>query len=122
MKKTLLLLSVLFLAGCKKSAEVSGTVTFKGKALANGYITFFPAGADGNAAGAKITAGKYTLTDIPPGKRRVLITSHAEVKEDNSAGAPRISLLPHERIPADAKGNNKIVEVQAGTQTINFDL
>ena len=60
----LLLSLVLFLAGCggEKRYDLSGTVTYKGKPVPEGYIVFEPDTSKGNTGGpsrAKIIDGKY---------------------------------------------------------------
>lgn len=60
--------------GCKPEAnvaQISGSVTFKGKPVPAGYITFTPdvtAGTLGQVVGFQIADGKYDSTkNVPPG-------------------------------------------------------
>jgi hypothetical protein len=61
----LALLSCLSFVGCgsgERRYDVSGTVTFKGQPIPEGYITFEPDASQGNRGGpghAKILNGKY---------------------------------------------------------------
>ena len=65
------------LSGCSSQATVKGTVRFDGQPVENGGITFIPAGAGGQKAGAEIRNGTY---EIPrdrapaPGKYKVEVT------------------------------------------------
>jgi hypothetical protein len=72
-KPLLLLACCLAIAGCGKSlAEVSGTVTYKGKALKGGSVLF--RGSDGVEYPVNIDAeGKY-VTKVMTGDAQVLVT------------------------------------------------
>jgi hypothetical protein len=65
--------AVLAIAGCGDSSglarryAVSGTVTYNGKPVEKGTISFAPADANGRAAGGTITDGQYSLTTQDPG-------------------------------------------------------
>jgi hypothetical protein len=52
--------------GLAKRYPVSGTVTYHGKALERGTISFAPADGKGRAAGGTITDGQYSLTTQDP--------------------------------------------------------
>jgi hypothetical protein len=58
-------------ASGEDAATVKGTVTVRGKPLATGRI-FFYAGND-QFVGAKIKDGKYTVNNVPGGRRSVSI-------------------------------------------------
>jgi hypothetical protein len=69
----LFLLSVAVLAGCadRKTLEVTGMVTFDGKALETGTIQFSPMqGSEGPVAGAEIKNGKFIVKDVEQGLRK----------------------------------------------------
>ncbi|MEJ7637546.1 MAG: hypothetical protein WKF75_06030, partial [Singulisphaera sp.] len=58
---------VLAVSGCSDDGlptryPVSGTVTYKGKPLNGGQISFIPESADGRAASGDIKEGAYSLT------------------------------------------------------------
>lgn len=68
------LLFACFALGCKpatKVSQISGTVSFKGKPVPAGYITFTPdvgAGTLGQVVGFQILEGKYDSSkNTPPG-------------------------------------------------------
>jgi hypothetical protein len=67
--------------GLAKRYPVSGTVTYNGKPVEKGTITFAPATADGRSAAGTIANGSYTLTTLAPndgalpGKYKVTIAS-----------------------------------------------
>ena len=54
------------LSGCGSSlATVSGTVTYDGKPVEDGYITFTPADGKGKDGGGPIKNGHYRVTELP---------------------------------------------------------
>jgi hypothetical protein len=53
-------------SGLAKRYPVSGTVTYQGKPLERGTISFVPADGKGRAAGGTITEGRYSLTTQDP--------------------------------------------------------
>jgi hypothetical protein len=111
--------AILFLvSGCRESHEVNGTVTYKSKPLAQGYITFFPVEGPGNAYGAEVVNGAFQVKDMPAGKRRVLITTHPRV----AAEGGKLRLLSAETIAPIAVGNNRVVDIGSGKQTLSFEL
>src|SRR5262245_46890302 len=77
------LTGALLFAGCSsrpKTAPVRGTVTFNGKAVPNGTITFLPQSGP-SASGELAKDGTYTLTTsrkgdgAVPGKYKVIIVA-----------------------------------------------
>jgi hypothetical protein len=74
------LLPLLVLSGCGTKApptgKVSGTVTFKGKALPEGVITFINDG-EGRTANAAIKDGQYTVPNAPVGPCGIEVTVSA---------------------------------------------
>jgi hypothetical protein len=109
-------LLLLVLAGCSAETSLSGTVTYNGAPLASGCITFFPAGDTGPTQGAEILQGKYRVAGFVPGKKRVLIAEklHVQlVQADHGKSHVRV-VRGADAIPADAAGNNQILEVAAG--------
>jgi len=132
---TMLLLGLTALsasAGCESKTSVTGTVTFDGTKLAKGYITFYPAtdqgetqGAKATTHGAEIVEGAYTVADIAPGKRKVVVSVPPKLVAQKSTdpAKPSVQALPPDNpIPANAPGNSKLVDVVAGSQTLNFTL
>jgi hypothetical protein len=66
------------LVGCGRSGgltAVSGTVTYDGKALEKGLISFVPADGNGPTAAAPITDGKYAVK-VAPGKKLVKVEAY----------------------------------------------
>ncbi len=53
-------------SGLARRYPVSGTVTYNGKPLQRGTISFAPADGKGRAAGGTITDGRYSLTTHDP--------------------------------------------------------
>ena len=78
----------------------------------------------------QIAAGKYSIENVPPGRKIVLITSvkqyhfpksHAEMAEMAKRGPPPTQETADE-VPANAQGNNASIETTQGVQQFNFDL
>jgi hypothetical protein len=71
----MVLLAALLASGCGgKKGDVSGTVTYQGKPLPSGTITFLD--ARNEAVGSSpITDGKYTIYQVPVGPVKVLVTT-----------------------------------------------
>jgi hypothetical protein len=115
----------LGLASRSKATQVSGTVTFAGREVEKGFITFFPADHNGNTKGAKIIGGQYTLTDLPRGKKRVLVTAlpQAVVVPASRKERQHVELKPPEvPVPSNALGNNEVVEITGSNQTLDIRL
>ncbi|HEY1187328.1 MAG TPA: hypothetical protein VGE74_06700 [Gemmata sp.] len=113
---------LVFVSGCggAKPAEVSGTVTFDGKPVADGDIIFESPDGSVTPAAGKIVNGQYAVT-VAPGPKKVRINaSKPPTKPDPVMGMiPTESLLPKEynvetKLTADLKPGK-----QEGT---NFDL
>lgn len=124
--------ALLASAGCESKNSVTGTVTFEGTKLAKGYITFYPAteqgetkGATATTQGADIIDGCYTIAHLSPGKRKVVISVPPKlvVQKSTDSSKPSVQALPPDNlIPANAPGNSKIVDIVAGSQTVDFTL
>lgn len=117
---------IIGLAGCggKKPNTVRGSVTYDGQPVAKGFITFFPKDT-GPTRGAAIVDGQFTIVDVPPGRRRAVITAEPVAHLRPSAAGRRATVWlapPAVPIPANAVGNGQEVQVAAGDQTIDFHL
>jgi hypothetical protein len=68
-------LTCLAFVGCGgvKYGEVSGTVTYKGKPLPAGSITFWPQGGGGNPASSPIAEDGSYLANVPVGEVAVTV-------------------------------------------------
>jgi hypothetical protein len=63
--------------GCSASVpkgKITGTVTYEGKPLESGVITFMPA-KTGLSVSAEITNGQYTASEVPQGELYVTVVS-----------------------------------------------
>lgn len=120
---TALVLVAVF-AGCSRPTTVRGTVTYEGEKLPNGYVTFFPVEGEGNSTGTEIINGDYFLAEATPGKMRAMVTTHplAFVTKYKQGEKPTVRIQAVEAIPANAIGNNQIVEIKPGEQVIDLAL
>jgi hypothetical protein len=124
------------LSGCGPSAAtVSGEVTYDGKPVEKGFITFIPADGKGKDGGGEIIAGRYRATDLPPGPKvvkvigvkKVSFASTSEEMKRRSAEAREANnydglVDPADTIPDNAEGNNFQVEIKVGANVHNFHL
>jgi hypothetical protein len=120
----LLALFAFVTVGCaEKPPTISGKVTFDGKDVASGMISFLPINGQGTPFGSTIKDGSYTIDQGHAGKRLVAISAKNEVKFNG-----REMIMPaegkpgDELIPENAVGNMQEVEVKAGSQTLDFNL
>ncbi|MGO9113890.1 MAG: hypothetical protein ACLP9L_32065 [Thermoguttaceae bacterium] len=124
-----LLLTAPCLIGCGKGSvsSIHGNVTYEGAPVKRGRITFTPCDGRGKTCGGAIEEGKYTVTDMPPGRKMVRINSIKEIRFHKTSGeaAKDTAGSPPEAasgLPVDAQGNDQIVETTVGAQELNFDL
>jgi hypothetical protein len=124
-----LLLSLV--SGCGGNfARVSGEVTYEGKPVEKGTISFLPVDGKGPSAGAAIVNGRYTATKVPPGTKMVAIESfqgvsypiHSEDGAKASKSGGKSGGSPARLIPAKAEGNNSKVDLKVGDQQLDFHL
>lgn len=126
----------VFALGCGSDAgSVTGSVTYDGKPVENGYITFTPADGKGTMVAGPIANGRYSVENVPPGSKIVKIeaSSGSGPSVQSSEDMAKLSkewkgkvgpdgIIRTETVPADAEGNNQTVEVKPGTQTLDFTL
>ncbi|HEY7424028.1 MAG TPA: carboxypeptidase-like regulatory domain-containing protein [Gemmataceae bacterium] len=76
LRRSFLVLSFgLLVAGCSDKGDVSGKVTYNGKPLPGGIVTFFPS-SRGGVFNAKINEdGSYSLSKVPAGKMKITVVS-----------------------------------------------
>ena len=108
----LLCLALLACLGCGGTATISGNVTYGGKPVERGRISFLPLDDKGEldakspVIGTDIAQGKYKVTEVPRGKKQVAF-SVAEVK-----GAE----------PPFEIANNQPFDITEANQTANFEV
>jgi hypothetical protein len=130
----LLLMGLPLLVGCGRGSElqreaVSGTVTYQGKPIPDGAITFVPLkGTQGPGAGALIRDGKYTVVaggGVPVGTYRVEMQALREVVRPQKRPGPQLDMAPKEPYLPEQYNTKSTMEVTIdakGGQTQNFDL
>ncbi len=114
---------LLLAAGCGgKTASVSGTVTYDGHPVRSGFITFFPAEGAGSARGTAIEDGRYIVAKLAPGKHRVVVRAQPLVRAvSDGRGGTQLRADPPP-VPDNAGGNNQVVEIGSGPQTVDVTL
>jgi hypothetical protein len=123
--------ALCLLVGCSGSGDglprepISGTVTFDGRTLANGSISFIPSGvsADGETTpgGGTITNGKFSIereSGLVPGTYNVAIYASERrmgTRPAQVGAAPKASERPKELIPAKFNANTELkTEIKKG--------
>jgi hypothetical protein len=121
-----------------KKVPVTGTVTYEGKPLESGTISFYPQESRPGAgtAGAVIKGGKYAAPDVTPGKNKVMIegggggdavpkmgarVDMAKMKNMSPEKAEELYRQQTGRgssVPRNAEGNNEIHDIKASAQQV----
>lgn len=140
-------LGLLIVLGCGDDGigrryAVSGTVSYKGKPVDQGTITFEPVDTAGRVAAGTISAGSYSLTTMSPddgalpGKYRVTIMSkdfdaaiasdpRAKNAEDPQKQAHFANKVAKNLVPAKyqlADTSTLTATVEARSNRLDFDL
>jgi hypothetical protein len=131
-----LALALFGLWGCgnKNRTTVTGKVTYEGQPVESGFVSFYPEDGQGGTGGGSIVDGEYRAADISVGKNRVHITitepPTGEVvtgKSRAEANAERLAKIKTAKkkrapVPKDAAGNDKVVDIVPGSQSVDMDL
>jgi hypothetical protein len=109
--------------GCGRTGTVTGTVTFDGRPLARGWITFYPEDKKGVARAGAVVDGVYQVEDLLPGKKKVHVTDAFEPVKVCKGGRDQVRAVPRkDALPAVLAGNDLIVEVGRGKQRLDVEL
>lgn len=126
---TICLLVPLVLAGCQQSNSVHGTVSYDGEPVKGGSIMFMPADGQGTLVGAQIREGRYVVYDPSPGKyvAKIEAAGQSAVPQSSEESFTRAmesaqNPVPDDFTPQNAIGNMQEVEIEPGSQTLDFDL
>jgi hypothetical protein len=130
-----LLCFALAAIGCSDGASVSGDVTYEGKPVKKGYISFIPADGQGPTVAAPISDGHFSVSNVRPGPKIVKIEAadnagpsiHStedmkKMSEEMKDKVGPTGIISTETVPADAIGNNATFEVKSGSNTQDFPL
>lgn len=119
--------AIALVVGCAgdadKFGEVSGTVTYDGKLVEEGAITFHP--ANGPTVGDAIKGGKYTAKKVPIGTSKVTIDAAKVIGKKKAYDSPDSPEVPITEPYIPAKYNQKSelsLDVKPGMQAKDFDL
>ncbi len=120
--------AVGLVVGCSgegASGEVSGTVTYDGKLVEDGAISFFPADGKGATAGSTIKEGKYSASKVPVGNVKVSISGSKVVGKKKVYDTPNSPEMPitEELLPAKYNTKSELtLEVKRGANEKSWEL
>jgi hypothetical protein len=118
-------------SGCfsGSAGTVSGTVTYNGKPLEKGLITFSPTGNKGGTAGGDVIGGKFRVEQIVPAPYQVSVAAVPELKIVMPGDPETKRKLSDAEIqamidplPPDTTGREQAIEVKNGPQLLDFKL
>jgi hypothetical protein len=120
--------TLLWLCGCgtgKPMGEVSGKVTFEGKPVAEGMVSFMNPTA-GTGGEGQLKDGRYSLTaPLPPGEYKVMVIPLI-VRQQEGGKGPKVGVeQPAPDIPEKyrAIGTTDLkATVKEGPNTLDFDM
>lgn len=122
------MLAVMLAAGCGDSTAVSGRVTYEGRPLAKGLISFVPSDGQGPSCGGAIANGQYRVA-LSAGKKRVRIletkvADHVPTRQELEAAQKTKPGGKDDNgvMPPNAEGNDVEVEIVSGGQSLDFAL
>jgi hypothetical protein len=118
--------------GCNHSTTtVTGQVTYEGRPVQKGAISFLPTDGHGPSCGGSIVNGRYTAQLLPGTKMvrivEMKVSDHILTREEIKQASAKQKqagdrIEGNEAIPPNAEGNNVEIEVKSGTQTLDFAL
>jgi hypothetical protein len=114
------------LAGCgENQGSVKGTVTFDGRPVVNGAVTFVKSDGGLVREGAVIRDGSFQ-TRMPPGKYKIEVNAQKVVgkkKQKGFDGTEEEIELTEEMFPERYNTKTELSEeIKAGANTVNLDL
>ncbi len=124
-------LLALALMGCSHpTAHVSGKVTYQGKPLPTGTVTFYSADNKVVRSSQIATDGTYAVEKVPLGVAKISVTTPPPlptVSKEVAAGSPSgdtpvVKPVPISPLYGDPEKSRLTCEVQQSNQTHNIDL
>jgi hypothetical protein len=128
-----LLFAVVFLSGCGSAGpSAEGTVTFDGRPVDGGTISFFPVGGEGpqgkrrNASG-EIKGGRYSVDctrNLQPGQYRVAVYWYKKTgRQIPSSDPPHKVAETKQILPRKYNAQSRMtVDVKPGANTFDYPL
>src|SRR5262245_46998276 len=120
------LAAALLIVGCSDptTGQVSGKVTWGGKPLEKGNITFVPADGKSPTAGGEVNGGNYSVR-VSVGKMKVSISAPKVVGQKKVYNTPDSPTMPitAEALPARYSTESKLeLDVKPGSNTKDWEL
>lgn len=121
---SLLVILAFGVFGCSRPKDVvSGSVNVNGQPVARGFVTFFPQEGTSATRGGEVKDGLYTISNVPPGKWRALVTEVPDIEAVQPDGGPPVLKIPGRKsgrtllkVPAQPL----TIEIHAGLQTLDL--
>jgi hypothetical protein len=112
--------ALLAAPGCGGSGtKVTGTVTYNGQPVEDGYITFYPSDGKAAPAGGDVKGGKFTVYNVAVGNNRVEVASRNKPIEGGSSESKNVA--QGNAILSAAEGNNQVHDIKDGME-LKLDL
>ena len=115
-------LAGLLLASCgARTGTVSGTVTYDGKPIPDGYLVFQPVGP-GKGFGVKVSEGGFYKVTAPYGKYIVRISAEKLVPLPGGADIYGEKVQLQQYLPDKYNGNSTLTAEIPAAGPVDFDL
>jgi hypothetical protein len=113
--RVLALSALILVAGCTSHGSVSGKVSYKGKTLPAGLVTFIPEAGKGHPFNAEIQEdGSYTVNKVPTGPVKILVKTTEPPKPPARTGPGGVGIHmgpPEGALPEGVK--NPLADLKA---------
>src|SRR5262245_5292083 len=124
----LVLAAICTLSGCSTGpavGTVTGEVTFDGKPVKDGHVTFTPVDGKGQTGGAPITDGKFRAEQVPALKMKVELHGNKVIGKRKAYDTPESPVFDEvvELLPPKYNVNSELsFDGKRGMQEVKYDL
>jgi hypothetical protein len=124
----LVVVAICAVAGCSTGAAVgtvTGEVTFDGKPVKDGHVTFTPVDGKGQTGGAPIVDGRFRAEQVPALRMKVELHGNKVIGKRKAYDTPESPVMDEvaELLPPKYNVNSELtLEVKRGSQDVKYDL